>query len=232
MGTTVSPFLKGDGVAKDAAHAVFLLRKAAEQEDQMRADAQTKLAECYANGVGVEADTVQAALWCHKAVKSGFAHAIEILPIIRRCDFCGATPARQLCKRCMKARYCGATCIHGHWTRVTDPHKGHCRRRAAEASQEEAGGASSSTSEGTFVDDCAVLCAWREVCPELCELWDETAPMTALEGINDFGEMGGADAGRVVVIHLDHEGLTGEVPAAFGGLTGKGSHSSTSSQLN
>jgi hypothetical protein len=56
--------------------------------------------------------------------------------------------------------------------------------------------------------------------------------MTAWEGINDFGEMGGAEAGRVVVIHLDHEGLTGEVPAAFGGLTGRGLHSSTSSQLN
>ena len=223
MGTSVSPLLKGDGVAKDAAHAVFLLRKAAEQDDQMRADAQTRLAECYATGEGVEADTAQAAVWCQKAAKSGFEPAIEFLPIIRRCDFCGATPARQLCKRCMKARYCGVACIQGHWIRAADPHKDHCRRRAAEASHAEAGGTfKTSTSEGRALGDCSVIRAWREGCPELCELWDETAPMTAWEGINDFGDMGGAEAGRVVVIHLDHEGLTGEVPAAFGGLTGRG----------
>jgi TPR repeat protein len=149
MGTSVSPFSKGDGVAKDAAHAVFLLRKAAEQDDQMQADAQTRLAECYATGEGVEADTAQAAVWCQKAAKSGFEPAIDFLPIIRRCDFCGATPARQLCKRCRKTRYCGAACIQGHWTRPTDPHKGHCRRRAAEASCAEAGGTLTSTSEGS-----------------------------------------------------------------------------------
>ena len=92
----------------------------------------------------MEADTVQAALWCQRAADGGDAEAIELLPLIRTCNFCGKKPARQLCERCRKVRYCNAECQAGHWNRETDPHKGHCRR-AAEASQEEAGGASTAT---------------------------------------------------------------------------------------
>ena len=73
---------------------------------------------------------VQAALWCHRAATGGDAAAVKLLPIIRSCDFCGKTPARQHCQRCRKVRYCGAACQAGHWKRETDPHKGHCRRRA------------------------------------------------------------------------------------------------------
>ena len=91
---------------------------------------------------------VQAALWCHRAATGGDAAAVKLLPIIRSCDFCGKTLARQHCQRCRKVRYCGAACQAGHWKRETDPHKGHCRRRAAEASEEGtapgSGGASSS----------------------------------------------------------------------------------------
>jgi len=56
-------------------------------------------------------------------VTGGNARAIEMLPFIRACDFCGATPARQLCQRCMKARYCDAECQMSHWRRETDRHK-------------------------------------------------------------------------------------------------------------
>jgi TPR repeat protein len=91
-------------------------------------------------GEGVEADTVQAALWCQRAAKAGNEEAIELLPIILKCDFCGSTPARQLCNRCLMARYCGAGCQAGHWNTATEPHKGPCkdhRRPAAEASEQQ-----------------------------------------------------------------------------------------------
>jgi len=65
--------------------------------------------------------------------------------------------------------------------------------------------------------DSNVLRAWREECPELRELWDLSEPVTAWEGVT-FGEAGGADAGRVVMIGVFYEGLTGELPAAFGEL--------------
>jgi len=113
----------------------------------MKAQAERLLTFCYMEGDGVEADTVQAALWCQKAAASGDAQAIELLPIIRECDFCGTTPARQLCVRCLKVRYCNHQCQLAHWNRATDSHKGPCkehRRRAAEASQQDAGGASPS----------------------------------------------------------------------------------------
>ena len=42
--------------------------------------------------------------------------------------------------------------------------------------------------------------------------------MTEWAGVT-FGEAGGAHAGRVVEIWLEDEGLTGEMPAALGGLT-------------
>ena len=140
-------YLRGEGVEKDAAHGVSLLRQAINQGDDMKARAETALTVCYMEGNGVEADTVQAALWCQQAVKSGDAQAIALLPINRECNFCGTTPARQLCVRCWKVRYCGPACIAGHWNREMDPHKGPCkehRRRAAEASQQDAGGASPS----------------------------------------------------------------------------------------
>ena len=66
--------------------------------------------------------------------------------------------------------------------------------------------------------DSNVLRAWREVCPELRELWDESEPVTAWQGVM-FGEAGGADAGRVVMIDLFGLNLTGDVPADIGGLT-------------
>jgi TPR repeat protein len=140
-------YLYGEGVEKDAVHGVALLRKAVEQEDSMTALAQTCLSICYANGDGLEADTVQAALWCQRAAAGGNQQAILMLPIIRKCNFCGTTPARQLCARCEKVRYCDRRCQLAHWNRETDTHKGHCRRlvprHAAEASDED--GASSSS---------------------------------------------------------------------------------------
>jgi hypothetical protein len=90
---------------------------------------------------------VQAALWCKQAIQDGSEYAIRNLPFIRRCDLCGETPARQLCVRCRKVRYCDHQCQLAHWNREADSHKGPCkehRRRAAEAAQHEAGGASTS----------------------------------------------------------------------------------------
>ena len=74
---------------------------------------------------------------CRRALvpTGGDAAVIESLPIIRRCDFCGTAPARQLCDRCLKVRYCNATYQAGHWNHATDPHKGRCRR-AAQASED------------------------------------------------------------------------------------------------
>jgi len=137
-------YLKGEGVEQDAMHGVSLMRKVINQEDATKADAEKALTICYMEGNGVEADTVQAASWCQSAVTSGDAQARELLPVIRRCDFCGTTPARQLCVRCLKVRYCDRQCQLAHWNREVDAHKGPCkehRRRAAEASQ-EAGGTS------------------------------------------------------------------------------------------
>ena len=85
--------------------------------------------------------------------------------------------------------------------------------------------------------DEGVLWVWRARCPELRALWNENEPVTAWAGVT-FGEAGGAsqddddddhsddavsvnnsDAGRVVQIKLERKGLTGDVPAALGGLT-------------
>jgi TPR repeat protein len=132
-------YLEGVGVEKDAAHGVALLREVITQGDSSTAFAQSSLAICYQTGNGVEADTVQAA-WCQRGAKGGNPEAIQNLPIIRKCDFCGSTPARQLCDRCEKVRYCGRQCQLAHWNRETDTHKGQCRRlvprRAAETSEE------------------------------------------------------------------------------------------------
>jgi len=137
-------YLKGEGVAKDAVHAVTLLWQLIDQGGTYATMAQAELAACYYTGLGVEADTVQAALWCQRAADGGDEDAIHMmLPMIRTCNFCGTRPARQHCERCRKVRYCNTTCQAAHWNRETEPHKGHCRR-AAEASQLEAGGASTS----------------------------------------------------------------------------------------
>ena len=88
---------------EDATHGVALLRQVIAQGYATKGMAQSALAMCYASGEGVEADTVQAALWCQRAAKDGDATAIEFLPLILRCDFCGTTPARQLCTRCQCA---------------------------------------------------------------------------------------------------------------------------------
>ena len=134
-------YLKGEGVEKDAVRGVTFLRQIITQGNAATSLAQFALAMCYVEGEGVEADTVQAALWCQRAAEGGgegAAGGIELLPLIRRCSLCGTTPALQVCTRCRKARYCGAGCQRAHWTRETDPHKGHCRRAAD-------GGASTST---------------------------------------------------------------------------------------
>jgi hypothetical protein len=141
--------LKGaGGVEKDAAQGVTLLRQVINQENATntvtKPMAETRLATCYMTGDGVEADTVLAALWCQRAADGGDVDAIEMLPIIRTCNFCGTTPARKHCERCRKVRDCSTSCQAAHWKRETDPHQGHCRRRAVEASQQEAGGASTS----------------------------------------------------------------------------------------
>ena len=141
-------YLKGEGVEKDAAHGVSLLRQVINQEDCMKAKAEIALTICYMEGNGVEADTVQAALWCQQAATSGDASAGELLAVIRRCDFCGTTPARQLCARCRKVRYSNHQCQLAHWNRESDSHKEPCkehrRRAAAEASHQLVGGASTS----------------------------------------------------------------------------------------
>ena len=106
-------YLKGEGVEKDAAHGVKLLRKAAVQEDCNQASAQADLALCYMQGYGVDADTVQAAFWSKKAAKGGDlaqGAADELAAFIRRCAFCGTAPAHKHCGRCRKVRYCDATC--------------------------------------------------------------------------------------------------------------------------
>jgi hypothetical protein len=140
-------YVKGEGVEKDAAHGVSLLRQVITQDDVSKADAEIALSLCYMEGNGVAADTVQAAVWCRQAAEDSSERAIMMLPIILECDFCGTTPARQLCVRCRKVRYCDRQCQLAHWNRETDPHKGPCKehcRRAAEASQQEAGSASTS----------------------------------------------------------------------------------------
>jgi TPR repeat protein len=129
------------------------MRQVINQDDAPKAKAEHALILCYMEGNGVEADTVQAVLWCQSAAKGGDARAIELLPTIRRCNYCGTTPARQLCVRCLKVRYCDHQCQLAHWNRDVDSHKGPCkdhRRRAAEASQQEAGGASTSAQWGTI----------------------------------------------------------------------------------
>ena len=68
-------------------------------------------------------------------------------------------------------------------------------------------------------DDQIVLRAWRAECPELRALWDERAPVAAWAGVT-FGEAGGADPGRVVLLDLHGRSLTGVLPAAaLRGLT-------------
>ena len=132
-------YLTGTGVEKDGAHALSLLSEVIAREDSSKADAQGAIAHCYATGNGVEVNTVQAAMWCQRAATGGCKQAIRFLPLILRCDFCGTTPARQVCDRCLKVRYNDAQCQRAHWNRETSPHKGHCRR-AVEVS--EAGTAS------------------------------------------------------------------------------------------
>ena len=127
---------------KDAAHAVSLLRQVITQEDVWKEDAETSLAMCYATGTGMDADTVQAALWCQRAATGGSEQAIENLATIRRCDFCGTTPARQLCVRCRKVRYCDHQCQLAQWNRETNAHKGPCKEHCHRVA--EAGGASTS----------------------------------------------------------------------------------------
>jgi TPR repeat protein len=83
-------YLQGEGVEKDAAHGVSLLRQVITQGGPMTAKAQTDLAVCYRIGHGVEADTVKAALWCQSAATGGYAEAIEMLAVIRTCDFCSS----------------------------------------------------------------------------------------------------------------------------------------------
>ena len=77
---------------------------------------------------------------------------------------------------------------------------------------------------GSVECDADVLRAWRAECPELRALWGfwtrvgESQPVTGWRGVT-FGRAGSAHAGRVLEIYLDGKGLTGDVPAALGGLT-------------
>ena len=121
-----------------------LLRQVIKQEDATQTEAEMTLAMCYMDGNGVEVDTVRAASWCQRAADGGDARAIELLPIIRTCTFCGSRPARKHCERCRKVRYCNTTCQAAHWNRETDPHKGHCRRAAETSQGGEADGPSTS----------------------------------------------------------------------------------------
>ena len=137
-------YLTGEGVHKDASHGVTLMFEVIAQEGVMKADAQAALAHCYATGNGVEADTVQAALWCERGATGGSEQGIRLLPLIRKCHFCGTAPAHQLCGRCLKVRYCDVQCQRAHWSRETSPHKARCRR-VVDASQEEEGRVASTT---------------------------------------------------------------------------------------
>jgi hypothetical protein len=58
-------------------------------------------------------------------------------PIIRKCNFCGTTPVRQLCARCERVRYCDHQCQLAHWHRALNLHKGHCRRLVPRCAAEE-----------------------------------------------------------------------------------------------
>jgi TPR repeat protein len=59
-----SPYLLGEGVARDPAEAVRWLRRAAEQD---MAPAQFDLGVCYRDGDGLTKDPGQAAAWLRKA---------------------------------------------------------------------------------------------------------------------------------------------------------------------
>jgi TPR repeat protein len=144
----VECYLTGEGVEKDAVHRVSLLRQVITQDAYHTGNAQTALARCYVAGDGVEAALKQAAKWSSRAAAGGNAEAIQMLETLRMCDFCGTHSAAKLwCERCRKVRYCDRQCQLAHWNHAINPHKGPCkehRRRAAEASQQEAGGASTS----------------------------------------------------------------------------------------
>jgi len=96
-------YLSGDGVEKDAATGVCLLRQVIAHEGAATASAQFALAQCYAKGEGVERGTVEddtllAALWCQRAARGGYAVAIELLPVFRDRAFSphkGPTPWRR-----------------------------------------------------------------------------------------------------------------------------------------
>jgi hypothetical protein len=86
-------YFNGRGVEKDAVHGVALLRQVITHGGAaagMVHVSQLQLALCYKEGIGVEADTVQAALWCQRAADGGDAAAVEMLPLIRTCDFCSS----------------------------------------------------------------------------------------------------------------------------------------------
>jgi hypothetical protein len=65
--------------------------------------------------------------------------------------------------------------------------------------------------------DSGVLREWRLQFPVLRALWKESVPVTAWEGVT-YGELGGADAGRVVEIDIGRNQLA-SVPASLGELT-------------
>jgi hypothetical protein len=62
--------------------------------------------------------------------------------------------------------------------------------------------------------DRSILVEWRDGSPQLQRVWsDDDAPVSAWEGVTVGAE------GRVVKIELSGKDLTGDVPAALGGLT-------------
>ncbi len=61
-------FLRGYGVARDAAAAAQWYRRAARQGDVL---AQMNLADLYAQGLGLEKDLIRAYAWIHLAAEAG-----------------------------------------------------------------------------------------------------------------------------------------------------------------
>jgi TPR repeat protein len=76
-------YLFGQGVEKDAAQGVSLMRQVVNQEDAVKSDAEIALAYCYYEGEGVEADTVQAAKWCQRAAQGRAVQVDPLKPILK-----------------------------------------------------------------------------------------------------------------------------------------------------
>jgi TPR repeat protein len=117
------------------------LLQAVTQEDQIQAEAQFTLSSCYITGEGVEADTVQAALWCQRAAKGSHPDAIENLPLVRKVRLLRNNARPPAVRPLREGALLYRRCQLAHWNRETDTQKGHCRRlvprRAADDDEDE-----------------------------------------------------------------------------------------------